>query len=427
MMADGKSSYDLTAFLSKSLDAHMVLPLLDFLKHMDTPVYSPESVNKMYAQVLRKTLLLDLSEDISGASEELNQRRLDTVKMMTELASQCESILTILENPEDVQKRIETNTFTAEALGIDNSKVKALSDYAALLYDSGRYDSSAFLLHKLSLLCPLENDFQLSFKILWGYLASAVLSGQWEVSSHLIQQIKEAVESSAFQDGKWAQLQNRSWLLHWSLFVYFVGSASATQEPNLHGFLDLAFDERVLNVIQTTAQPLLRYVTFAVILHRGRKGSLSDLRQLLQAESHTYSDPITSFFLNLYAYHNFESAIKDFGECQRLVLSDKFLAPFALAFKRSAGRFFFEIYCKVHQSVDLDLVDKVMGCSSAEGELWISELVNTSRLDAVVDKKTRKVVMSTSYPSVHQRVIEKTKGLSARTSQMVQNVDRHLC
>jgi len=48
-------------------------------------------------------------------------------------------------------------------------------------------------------------------------------------------------------------------------------------------------------------------------------------------------------------------------------------------------------------------------------ERWIVNLIRNARLDAKIDSKNNTVIMGSQYPSVYQKVIEKTKGLSFRS------------
>ncbi|CAN0498436.1 unnamed protein product, partial [Ectocarpus sp. 8 AP-2014] len=56
------------------------------------------------------------------------------------------------------------------------------------------------------------------------------------------------------------QLQQRSWLLHWSLFVFF-NHANGRDE-----LVTLFFEEPFMQAIQTNCPWLLRYLVTAVIL-----------------------------------------------------------------------------------------------------------------------------------------------------------------
>src|SRR5690606_27103395 len=116
------------------------------------------------------------------------------------------------------------------------------------------------------------------------------------------------------------QLQQRTWLIHWSLFVFF-------NHPNgRNGIVDMFFQEeygtppmlvraapdlhrnRYLNTIQTTCPHILRYLTTAVITNKRRRNVLTDLVKAIQQEGYTYRDPITEFLEDLYVNFDFDAA-----------------------------------------------------------------------------------------------------------------------
>jgi translation initiation factor 3 subunit E len=75
---------------------------------------------------------------------------------------------------------------------------------------------------------------------LWGRLACEILTANPEGALHLIREVKQVIEfrgSSALE-----QLQQRSWLLHWSLFVFF-HHANGRDE-----LITLFFEEKFLQV-----------------------------------------------------------------------------------------------------------------------------------------------------------------------------------
>jgi translation initiation factor 3 subunit E len=122
------------------------------------------------------------------------------------------------------------------------------------------------------------------------------------------------------------QLQQRTWLIHWSLFVFF-------NHPNgRNGIIDLFLQERYLNAIQTTCPHILRYLTTAVITNKRRRIVLKDLGicfmlyvtlilfvvKVLQQESYTYRDPITEFLEALYVNFDFDGAQVKLRECEKV-------------------------------------------------------------------------------------------------------------
>ncbi|KAF3794538.1 Eukaryotic translation initiation factor 3 subunit E [Nymphaea thermarum] len=172
------------------------------------------------------------------------------------------------------------------------------------------------------------------------------------------------------------QLQNRTWLMHWSLFIFF------NHENGRNGIIDLFFQDRYLNALQTNAHHLLRYVATAVIVNKRRRNMLKELIKVIQQEQYTYKDPVTEFLECLYINYDFE------GAQQKL----------------------------------RDMLAEKLNMSYDEAERWIVNLVRNSKLDAKIDSMSGTVVMGTSYVNVYEQIIESTKQLSVRTYMLAKNV-----
>ena len=70
------------------------------------------------------------------------------------------------------------------------------------------------------------------------------------------------------------------------------------------------YQRQYLNAIQTTSPWILRYLATAVIINKStrRHQVMKDLVKVIQEESYTYRDPITSFIEDLYVKFDFDGA-----------------------------------------------------------------------------------------------------------------------
>ena len=89
-------------------------------------------------------------------------------------------------------------------------------------------------------------------------------------------------------------LQQRSWLCHWSLFVFF------NHAKGHDGIIDLFLADKYLQAIQTNCPWLLRYLTCAVVINKRRRSTLKDLVRVVSQETDLSGDPTTSFLDSLY-------------------------------------------------------------------------------------------------------------------------------
>lgn len=105
------------------------------------------------------------------------------------------------------------------------------------------------------------------------------MAQNFEAARDDIGKIKEAIDNQTFAVPL-TQLQQRSWLLHWALFVFF------NHENGRNELIDLFLSPPYLAAIQINAQHLLRYLAFAVLVHKRRRSVMKDLIKIIQQEAY---------------------------------------------------------------------------------------------------------------------------------------------
>ncbi len=273
----------------------------------------------------------------------------------------------------------------------------------------------------------------------WGKLASEILTANWETALEEVQKVKESIDTKLFNNPV-AQLQQRTWLIHWALFPLFNFDGAREQ------ILELLFSPNYINTIQTACPWILRYIAAAVIAARSNIGAdgspatansnsryknvgiqqkqLKDVVRVVKQESYEYSDPVTDFMRALFLEFDFEEAQRQLPRAEDVLRADFFLAGAADAFVDAARHLFFESYCKIHARIDLKRVSAQLGLNVDDGEKWIVNLIRDTRLDAKIDFQEGTVVMNHPNSSVYQQVIERTKGGFFRTQVLTAAVTR---
>jgi translation initiation factor 3 subunit E len=193
----------------------------------------------------------------------------------------------------------------------------------------------------------------------WGKLASDILTGKWEVALKELTTLRDAIDSrtpsallTAPGLGEPAQLHARTWLVHWSLFVFFNHPQGRTLL--LETFLAPAY----LNTIQTACPWVLRYLVAAAILSRTAQSArarhaIKDVVRIVQAEEYQYTDPVTGFLKELYVEFDFEASQKELTRAVEVVGNDFFLGDFKDEFLDNARYLISEAYCRIHQRIDI--------------------------------------------------------------------------
>merc|ERR1712071_691176 len=95
--------------------------------------------------------------------------------------------------------------------------------------------------------------------------------------------LKEYIDTNTFNSPLEA-LQQRTWLIHWSLFIFFNHAKGRDLIVEM-----LLYQSPYLNAIETMCPHILRYLTTAVIINKqNRRTMLKDLVKVIQQESYAY-------------------------------------------------------------------------------------------------------------------------------------------
>jgi len=416
------AEFDLTSKMGQYLDRHLVFPLLEFL-HEHTELFLEEDLLKSKYELLQQTSMIDSSIDIfkvlnpdQEPAAELVARRDTVVANLCQLQKDSAPLVELFQSKkvqEEAQRGDgqylrdyleENHDFKAESLD-------TLYSYGRILYDIGRYGDAAVVLYQYN---ALSTDTEKTFSALWGRFAAGILCQEWDNALEDLNRLKEFIDTTPCEPLK--QLQQRTWLIHWSLFVFF------NHETGLDAIIDLfLYQPAYANTIQTVCPHILRYLTTAVIAQsqtQKRRDVLKHLVKVIQQESYTYRDPITEFVECLYVNFDFEGAQKKLRECELVLLNDFFLVARRDEFIENARLFIFETYCRIHNTISIKMLAEKLNMEADRAEEWIVNLIRHARLDAKIDSKAGTVMMTPKVPSIYHQVIEKTKHLTFRSAQL---------
>mmetsp|Transcript_1937 Transcript_1937/g.2337 ORF Transcript_1937/g.2337 Transcript_1937/m.2337 type:complete len:300 (+) Transcript_1937:1082-1981(+) len=272
-------------------------------------------------------------------------------------------------------------------------------------------------------------------QLLWGKLSCEILVENWEEASIALTAVKLSIEQLALTKKMTAltALQQRTWLLHWSLFVFWNNSGA----KGLESMVELFTSEKYLQAITTNAPHLLRYLTAAVLLCKRRvakassskdgRSSGSEVRKLMKdlvrvMQNCEYSDPIVEFVDCLCVKFDFDGAQTKLVECETVLSTDFFLCKQTALFMEEARVFVFENYCRIHDKIDLNTLAAKLAMDQEAAERWIVDLIRNALLDAKIDSEEGCVIMGTDARSVHEQVMQRTRDLNIRSATMVQNL-----
>ena len=359
---DVAEEYDLLPRLIPHFDRHLIFPLLEFLSGQEGD--DSKRILETKYELLKQTNMTDyvanLWQEIHGSDEvpeEFHKKREDVLQrlqLFSEETSQIDELL----NDESVVSNLRSDKvanlkFLEQQHNVTIAMVDMLHDFGRFQYNCGNYGQAAHLLDQFRILST-DNDKVASAT--WGKLASDILTLNWEVVMEEINKVKESIDTKLFNNPL-AQLQHRTWLVHWSFFPFF------NYEPARETLCDLFFSPNFINTIQTNCPWVLRYLTAAVITNRSRtknsgqyQKQLKDLVRIVRQEGYEYHDPVTDFVKALYIDFDFEEAQRKLTEAESILQSDFFLVSTTEAFVESARHLISESYCKIHQRIDIKYV-----------------------------------------------------------------------
>lgn len=420
------AKWDLTNVLAPYLDRHLVFPLLEFLSARE--IYDRSDILKAKLEVINKTNMVDYSVDITQllnpgeVPEALKVKREEVINQFKELDEAASPTLSLLVDDE-VTKNISQHRDTKGLLAyltkeyqFEVENMESVYKLAKCKYECGNYSGTTSLLYCYLLVMPPSDKNYLN--VLWGKLAAEILSQTWDTALEDLNKLKEYIEGYSFSNSL-QSLQQRSWLIHWSLFIFF----------NIEKGRDLIIDmflyrPNYLNAIQTMCPHILRYLAAAVIVNRSRRSALRDLVKVIQQESYTYRDPITEFLEHLYVNFDFEGARRKLHECHSVLCNDFFLVACLDDFVENARLMIFETFCRIHQCISIDMLAEKLNMEPDEAECWIVNLIRNARLDAKIDSKLAHVVMGTQPLSPYQQLLEKVDSLSVKSEALIALLER---
>nr|VZI11131.1 unnamed protein product [Spirometra erinaceieuropaei] len=294
---------------------------------------------------------------------------------------------------------------------IDFPPLAASDSREMVFYDSGLYNIASDYLRIIRQLVSPSDSRHLH--ACWGRLASEILVQSWDEALDDLEKLKDAIDCQSEDrlhpsaQTYLTQLQQRTWLLHWSLFVFF--NHSQGKEKLIDCFLG---NPNHLNAIQTLTPHLLRYVVVCVVVStdkKKKKNQLRDVVHLIQQESYSYRDPITAFLECLYVKFDFDGAQQQLKICETVIPNDFFLTGCYEDFMENARLLMFETFCRIHNCVGINMLAEKLNMNVDDAESWIVNLIRSADMDAKIDSKKGLVFMGTQTVSPYQKVVEKTR------------------
>jgi len=426
------AQFDLTQKIAFYLDRHLAFPLLEF--NCEKDVFNKEDLEVARLELLKKTNMVDFAKDVfqtifpdKEVPASFDEQREIVITQLDYHNQRVAHIKEMFAN-EEFKRQMESTREGKTLLDhlVKNHKFEserdlpAIYDYAMFQFSCGNYSDAGEMLYFYGALVDMSNEKALPSY--WGKLACSILNQDWDAANDDMNKLKDLIDSNS-KSSPLQVLQQRTWFLHWSLFVYF------NHPKGCDNLIELfLYKDHYLNTIQTMCPWMLRYLAAAVITNKKRRQTMKELTRVVQQECYVYKDPITEFIECLYVNFDFERAQQKLRECESVLMNDFFLTSIAEEFMNNAREFVFETFCRIHQCISIDKLALKLNMSEEDAEHWVVNLIRNSpfKLNAKIDSQRGHVVMETSSKSVHDQVIDKTKTLVQRTQMLSMNAERRV-
>ncbi|KAL7753328.1 eukaryotic translation initiation factor 3 subunit E [Sorochytrium milnesiophthora] len=430
-------TYDNTAKIVGFLDKHLALRVLKHLENV--PGYNRADVLFTQYTMLRDTKLFDeLDAVVQSLSEEsvelsdkpgtsqINQQVKQTdfsgeqpdieaekATLKEQLASPSEGVARVLEalESDDIRDLLRphdaryNSQLVMEKCEIDADAINGLYELGKLNYEAGLYTEASRILSDYVM---IANSAEQSTEALWGRFAADIMSGldEYNAAYDSLSRLRDVIDKS-FSASHTVTLQQRTWLLHWSLFVFI------NHERGSDGLIDLFLNTNYVSCIQASAPWLLRYVVAMLITNDRRRNQLREVAKLVSQENYHLDDPVCEFLKALYVDVDFDKAARALQECPAIFKSDYFLADKVDTFLTSARQLFFDICSIVYSSISIkELASLLTFESEADAYEWAEASSHE------VDRDHGVLIVEPDTDNVYSSVSDKMRSIISRSQAL---------
>lgn len=428
--------HDLSQKVSKFLDPHLAKLMLEWSRQ--TNVYSNESLKKEELRVLELCGLwkqyIDLYPKVNNgaeAPEEYHEKLRVYEEHLGEHSGGTDTILEkLFADEKDVEmfKTIkdsnEVYNWLLKDKGFDKSMLDTILTTSMLKVQGGCYSDAAEYLDLFLSMCPRAENNTLS--ALWGKLCCEIVSKQWEDAHEDIERIKEKLSQTAFTSHE--EMTQKSWLMHWTLFVYFAPCAEGKEDGMAKHFMDLLISgESYWNAMRNYCSHLYRYLIASAMIAPNTKHKkvewlievTANIKYSFMDEKLGRLDPIVDFCVALLRENNFGRAKKALIVCERVLEADMFLSSYTRTFLDQARDLLYDRICRTQARLSIPDIAQEIGKSVEETEKWIVEIIRPLDMEAKVDSEKGEISLEPRQIAPYTQLIGKTKTVALETQRII--------
>ncbi|VEU19716.1 DEKNAAC100661 [Brettanomyces naardenensis] len=445
--------YDLTEKFVQFLDRHLVYPLIENLEFSHDPLevenweYNLLKDTYMTKFIEEKWLDLHPGEPLPKEFEEKQTRINDELVSLNESTKKTLDILSSQEVQESLkQDKSYNRDYLAKNHGIDDAKIYELYRFGKFQYNRGDYVMASDLLNNFRL---LSTNQELNFSATWGKLAAEIISFSWSEAMNELNKLREVIDNRNYEGSTLDQLNKRTWLIHYSLFIFFNGNFTASdagidmtnaedaelneavaeetaiseeandsnkdKNKNLSTMIDLFLSSSYKSTIQASCPWILRYVIVALLQTQQYK-RLRDVVRAVDVETYEFQDPFTQLLETLFVSFEFDNLSSLVEQISVLIETDFFVSNLdGQQLIQNLQELIFNTVTKVYEGITVEYLSKLFNEDVSVVEKFLEK-----KKDKVTIEEDGTILVRRQAPaSVYQQVYEKTKAFNFKANQIL--------
>jgi hypothetical protein len=294
------------------LDAHLVLPMLDFVE--EHKLASESEILNARIKAVSSTAMVDYLTELYqegnlAIPEDLASKKAQIMSDFQSKQSQLKPLLEVVEkNGTDALKVSSLADFCLR-YDLSTDVLDILFDYSRLSYQIGDYKTSSELLKIYRILTtsadPQAVPTDKQMRAMWGSVASYIAQGEWTAAAELIGKLIEFFETSTLPKDKFSYGASGLWLIHWATLVSFKLQDKTTLLPQM-------MKDRFLNIISISAPYLWRYMSALILLaplELLQTLPVNEMATLVMKDAEASQDPLNRVVIDLFHNFNFEPVV----------------------------------------------------------------------------------------------------------------------
>jgi PCI domain len=204
---------------------------------------------------------------------------------------------------------------------------------------------------------------------------------------------------------------------------------SADKDFKFDTLFDMFLDEKFLGAIQLGAPVLLRYLVLLYMFAYERKSLKVDhntLVDIIRNEVCEYKDVFVQFVTTLYIDFDLVAVGDQIQAVSQEVSKDIIFSQHASVVVENCKKMYFEVYCKMYNSVDLTTVATFLGIDKESAEIWIVNLLRKNNISARMSDAGDCIYIGGKANNENENLNKRAKELMSRNKIMLNNAAKFL-